>query len=325
MKTRLAALAAATGLAAAVLVLVPVLTAGPLRAAEDPALSVPADVAAAALHCPAPVRAGRSPVLLVHGTFTNDDESWSWGYGRALPRLGYDTCTVTLPDRSMGDIQVSAEYVVAAVRALAAATGSRVHVVTHSQGGLEARWAARWWASVRDQVDDLVMLASPNHGTSVAAGQALTGLSCPACWQMRPGSAFLTALNAGDETPGEVSYTSLFSLTDAVVPQLPPPPTSAVDGAANILLQDVCPGRPVDHMTFLGDAVVFALVVDALGHPGPADPARLSPLACLQTLLPGAAPSGLAAMALREATGSTVPQGFLTTAEPPLAPYATAG
>ena len=245
MKTRLAVIAAAAGLAAAVLV--PVLTAGPLRAAEDPALSVPADAAAAALRCPVPVRAGRSPVLLVHGTFTTAEESWSWGYGRALPRLGYDTCTVALPDRAMADIQVSAEYVVAAVRALAAASGARVHVVTHSQGGLEARWAARWWATVRDQVDDLVMLASPNHGTSVAAGQTLAGLSCPACWQMRPGSAFLAALNAGDETPGEVSYTSLFSLTDVVVPQLPPPPTSALAGAANVLLQDVCPGRPVDH------------------------------------------------------------------------------
>ena len=302
--------------------LAPLGAAGPLRAAEEPALSVPPDAAAAALRCPAGVRAGRAPVLLVHGTFTNADESWSWGYAPALARLGYDACTVTLPDRAMGDIQVSAEYVVAAVRALAGATGEQVDLVTHSQGGLETRWALRWWESVRGLVDDLVLLAAPNHGTALVTAQALGGFSCPACWQMRPGSAFLTALNGGDETPGAVSYTSLYSLTDVVVPQLPPPPTSALEGARNVLVQDACAGRPVDHLGFLGDAVVFSLVVDALAHPGPADPARLSPLACLQTVIPGADPAGLVAVVLGEAAHPTVPAELVTSSEPPLAPYA---
>ena len=303
-------------------VVLPALSAGPLQAAgEEPALTVPAP-AAAALHCPSPPRAGRTPVLLVHGTFTNADESWSWGYARALPALGYDTCTVVLPDRSMGDIQVASEYVVAAVRALSAATGTKVDVVTHSQGGLEGRWAVKWWPSVRDRVDDLVMLAAPNHGTSVANAETAIGVSCPACWQMRIGSAFLGALNAGDETPGDVSYTSIYTLYDAVVPQLPPPPTSALAGARNILLQDVCPGRPVDHVNLLGDAVAFALAVDALGHPGPADPGRVSRLTCLQTTMAGADPTGLTALAATSELA--MPEGFLTTAEPPLAPYARA-
>ena len=316
---RLAILAALTAP-----VLVAGIAAGPLSAADDPGLSVPAAVTGAALHCPTPVRAGRPPVLLVHGTFTNADESWGWGYARALPRLGYDTCTLTLPDRATGDIQVAAEYVVAAVRTLAGAGGGPVDVVTHSQGGLEARWALRWWPSLREQVDDLVMLAAPNHGTVVAEVQSATGASCPACWQMRPGSAFLTALNAGDETPGEVSYTSVYTLFDEVVPQVPPPPTSALEGARNVLVQDLCAGRPVDHVTMLGDAAVFALVVDALGHPGPADPARLSPLTCLGTVMPGADPVALAAIAAGDLHDPAIPPEFLTTSEPPLQPYAAA-
>lgn len=317
MRRRLALLAAV-----AAAVLIPGVTAGPLSAADDPGLAVPAGAAAAALHCPTPVRAGATPVLLVHGTFTNDDETWGWGYARALPRLGYDTCTLTLPDRAVGDIQVAAEYVVVAVRTLAAASGGRVDVVTHSQGGLEARWALRWWPTVRDQVDDLVMLAAPNHGTLVAEAQAATGVSCPACWQMRPASAFLAALNAGDETPGAVSYTSVYTLFDEVVPQVPPPPTSALDGARNVLVQDVCPGRPVDHLTILGDAVAFDLVVDALARRGPADPSRLSPLACLGTVMPGADPTAFATIAARDLQAPAVPGEFLTTAEPPIQPYA---
>ena len=299
-------------------------TPGPLRAADDPALSVSATSAASALHCAAPVRPGHSPVLLVHGTFTNDDESWGWGYAKALPRLGYGTCTVTLPDRAVGDIQVATEYVVAAVRTLAGASGADVDVVTHSQGGLEARWALRWWPAVRDDVDDLVMLAAPNHGTSVAGVATAAGASCPACWQMRPGSAFLTALNAGDETPGAVSYTSIYSAFDEVVPEVPPPPTSALTGARNILVQDVCAGRPVEHLALLGDGAVFALVVDALAHPGPADPARMGPLACLQTILPGADPVAFADVVAGDVADPGLPGDPLSTAEPPLAPYATA-
>ena len=101
---------------------------------------------------------------------------------RRAPRDGYDVCWVTLPDRSVGDIQVASEYVVHAVRTINARSGRKVDIVGHSQGGLEPRWALRWWPSLLSKVDDLVTLATPNHGTIVADPP---GPTCPACWQMK--------------------------------------------------------------------------------------------------------------------------------------------
>ncbi|CAN5465043.1 hypothetical protein BH18ACT1_BH18ACT1_06010 [soil metagenome] len=103
----------------------------------EPALSVPTATLDAALSCPASFTSERQPVLLVHGTFVTPEENWSWNYGRALPARGYDVCTVRLPARATGDIQVASEYVVHAVRRIAAQSGGKVDVLGHSQGGLE--------------------------------------------------------------------------------------------------------------------------------------------------------------------------------------------
>jgi hypothetical protein len=82
-------------------------------AQADPRLDVPAGGLRASLQCPRHFLHRRhNPVLLVHGTGLNADESWDWNYELALPPSGYDWCAVTLPDRALGDIQVSSEYVV---------------------------------------------------------------------------------------------------------------------------------------------------------------------------------------------------------------------
>lgn len=310
----LAALAAAT--------LATVLAPPAATAAGDPPLSVPADALAASLRCPERFTSApdREPVLLVHGTFTNAEENWGWNYAHVLPARGFDVCTVTLPNRSMDDIQVASEYVVHAIREIAARSGRKVDVIGHSQGGLEPRWALRWWPSLRALVDDDVMLASPNHGTAVDPG--CPG-PCPAAfWQMKPGSAFITALNAGDETPGEVSYTSLYSLTDELVQPAVPAPTAALDGARNILLQDVCPGRPVEHAAFAADAAVYALVLDALTHPGPADPGRAGTAACAQLFFDGVDLGASGPETLAQFFRTFPPAYHAVPAEPPLAAYA---
>src|SRR6185312_11696803 len=40
---------------------------------------------------------------------------------------------------------------------------------------------------------------------------------------------------------------------------------------ANILVQDLCPGRFADHLSLAFDGAVYGLVLDALDHRGPAD------------------------------------------------------
>jgi triacylglycerol lipase len=256
----------------------------PARAA-DPPLRTATSQLAAALSCPSGLAsAPHEAVLLVHGTGLNAEESWAWNYSKTLPPLGRPPCAVTLPEKALGDIQVATEYVVYAIRRVAALSGRRVDVITHSQGGMEGRWALRWWRSARDRVDDLVLLASPNHGITAADLCAASGNCWPAVWQMRTGSNFLTALNAGDETPGAVSYTNVYSLTDELVE---PSTTVPLTGASNVAVQSLCPGRVVHHGGLLDDAVAGALVLDALGHPGGADPARISPATCAEAFMPG--------------------------------------
>ena len=96
---------------------------GAATAEDGPALSVTEERLAANLACPATFKPDRDPVLLVHGTATNSRDSWSENYVRVLPPLHFSVCTVDLPDRSLGDIQIATEYVVHAIRTMAAASG----------------------------------------------------------------------------------------------------------------------------------------------------------------------------------------------------------
>jgi triacylglycerol lipase len=298
----------------------------------DPPLSVPLATLDAALECPESfTHPQHEPVLLVHGTFTNPDENWEWNYRIALPNDGYDVCWVTLPNRSLDDIQVASEYVVHAVRTINARSGRKVDIVGHSQGGLEPRWAVRWWPSLLGKVDDLVTLATPNHGTILA--DTARDQSCPACWQMKTTSNFIAALNAPDETPasstrGEPSYTALYSATDELVQPVVPEPTAALDGASNILVNgpDVCPARPLEHVGFAFDKVVYDLVTDAFSHPGPAVVARAKagrPLFCAQTTIVELTPETLAIMLQLAQNLDFTDNGFaFTDEEPPLKCYA---
>jgi hypothetical protein len=112
-------------------------------------------------------------------------------------------------------------------------------------------------------------------------------------------------------------------------------PTAGLDwgqqraNVSNILLQDVCPGRFVDHVTIgLTDALAFALVVDAISNPGPADVQRaggsalcgLVPIVPDQIIAPEAV-SGLIQVLQQEA-GNGLPNPHLAAAEPPLKSYA---
>lgn len=298
----------------------------PGTAAADPPLTTPPSALGAALECPARfAHPDRPPVLLVHGTGITPEESWSWNYAKALPADGYDVCTVRLPDRALGDIQVSTEYVVSAIERVRALAGRRVAVITHSQGGMEGRWAVRWWHAARTAVDDLVDLASPNHGIAAADGCAGSGNCWPAVWQMRTGSAFLRALNAPDETPGHVSYSQLYSQTDELVePSSTAPLAGDPATTANVAVQDLCPARPIHHAGVLEDPVVYALTLDALAHPGPANPARVDRGLCLSALMPTVTPvdaiTGNAFLYSQAGLAFAAHPG--TTAEPALRPYA---
>ncbi|MGI8493532.1 MAG: hypothetical protein ACR2NJ_12415 [Acidimicrobiales bacterium] len=200
-----------------------------------------------------------------------------------------------------------------------------VAVVTHSQGGMEARWAIRWWPSARSHVADLLMLASPNHGIVTADLCAASGNCWPAVWQMASGSRFLRALDAVED-PSGVAITNIYSLTDELVE---PASTVALSGpnVSNAAIQQFCK-RVVNHAGLLDDSVAWALVVDALGHPGPAVPGRVPASVCAQLFAPGL--GGAEVLAGNAALyADAVTKGFAGTlgvrSEPALRAYATGG
>ena len=87
---------------------------------------------------------------------------------------------------------------------------------------------------------------------------------------MAIGSSFLTALNSGDETPGAVSYTNIVTSWDEVVL---PYTSGNPSGAPNITLQSKCLFDTSDHIWIPMDGPAIRIVLNALGRPGPADPA----------------------------------------------------
>lgn len=258
---------------------------GPAAAvASDPVLTVDPESLERSLTCTGSLSSegDGKPVLLVHGTGSREDESWRSGYLYALPRAGFPTCAVRLPARAMGDIQVSSEYVVHAIREMSRLSGRRVAVVGHSQGGLHPVWALRFWAGLRGSVDDVIALASPFQGTAGANDLCRDGCA-PAVWQQRRGSRFLGALDDVELPPGP-SYTSLTTLYDEVA--YPQPESGRLPGARNIVLQDICPERPVDHFGIVYDNLSWELTLDALTHEGHAEPSRLPASICQTVTLP---------------------------------------
>lgn len=301
------------------------------------------------LHCLPFKHPDKPPVLLVHGTTVTGTEQYTVFYTPQLVDAGFDVCIVTYPDRGLIDQQISAEYIVNALRFMHAETGRKVAMIGHSQGASMPRWAIRFFPSAREALADFVLIAPPSHGTIVSLPALLPsellgllgldvlpiGLSPEAIYQFAPGSDFVAAVNSGDETPGDIDYTVLYTLTDELVQPVIPEPTAALDfgqdnpRVSNILLQSVCPLQIADHFTIgTTDALAFALALDAISNPGPADFERAGGSALCLML-----PIDLAALAMPENVAgllaivqSTVQDPMLdphlASAEPPLMPYA---
>jgi hypothetical protein len=244
--------------------------AGPAMA-SGPRLSVAQTDLDAAFKCPIdPTNATTAPVMFVTGTGASGDEGYLIGQD-AFKAAGHPVCYVNFPDFTTADIQVSAQYLVNGIRREFALAHRKVAVIGISQGGLLPRFALTYWPDLQRKVSDVLAAAGTQHGTTVGAGSCSAANPCaPANWQQAAGSKLLRALNSQpDETPGNVSYTTVRSLTDETVqPQGGKHPTSALDGASNILIQSVCPGRTTSHIGTAVDSVTFAAFVDAMAHGG---------------------------------------------------------
>lgn len=106
------------------------------------------------------------PIVLAHGMFGFDHIGpldYFYGVAPVLTAQGRQVFTPRVdPVQASG---VRGPELMAAVDAALAATGaSKVVIIGHSQGGLDARWVAHY---APDKVAAVVTIATPNHGTSI--------------------------------------------------------------------------------------------------------------------------------------------------------------
>jgi len=297
-------------------------------AAADPPLTVPKAKLDAALHCHGKLHeAKRQPIMLVTGTGATGDEAYAIGKG-AFDAYRHPVCTVEFPAFTSADIQVSVQYLVNGIRAMERRSGQPIAIFGISQGGLLPRWALTYWPSLREKVTDVLAAAGTQHGSTTSDLAACATNGCPpAIWQQGAGSKLLAAINAQpDETPAPTAWTTVRSTGDETVqPQTGPHPTSALEGATNVVIQSVCPGRMVSHIGTALDSVTFAAFADALSHAGAARLSRLPKDVCAHPYATGLDEAGT--NAILGATGGVLTDRLVNqvprvTAEPPVRAYA---
>lgn len=218
-----------------------------------------------------PTAAHPYPVVLVHGTYGDQKslfEYLSW----SVKVSGYCVFALDYGLHGTNAVAQSAAELKAFVDRVLAATGAaKVSIVGHSQGGMMPRYYIKFLGGA-DRVDDLVGIAPSNHGTTWRGLLTLVpNFYCRACYDQMAGSPFLTQLNAGDETPGAVSYTTVVSTSDVI---LAPSSSGFLSGpgTTNIRIQDLCPADAVDHIKAPQDPAIIRVALNALGIPGPASP-----------------------------------------------------
>jgi triacylglycerol lipase len=192
------------------------------------------------------VAQARDPILFVHG-WNSSASTWNTVVGR-FAADGWTSAELnTWSYNTAQSNATTAQQLASKVNSVLAATGAaRLDLISHSMGGLSTRYYVKNLGG-GPKVDEFVSLAGPNHGTSTA-NLCFWNTSC---FEMRPGSSFLNALNSGDETPSTPRYGTWWSPCDEVIN---PDTSTILSGAANT--QTSC----LSHSGVKDSASVYAQV-----------------------------------------------------------------
>ena len=219
----------------------------------------------------APTAEHPTPVVLVHGTF-GDRRSLLDRMSSMLTNRGYCVYSLDYGDRATGPVEDSAAELDAFVDRVLDSTGAaKVSLVGHSQGGMMPRYYIKNLGG-DTVVDDLIGIAPSNHGTYNTAQLAPLEPLCFSCTQQAADSEFLADLNAGDESPGAVSYTNVVTKHDRVVVPYTSGFLTEDPLVTNVTLQEACTANLADHLHVIQDGAAIEWTLDALSHDGPADP-----------------------------------------------------
>lgn len=184
--------------------------------------------------------APRDPILLVHG-WRGDPSTWQWTIDQ-FKGVGRSAFAIDLATED--NVKNAAQ-----IRDFVKDKGwTKVDIVAQSMGGLSARQYIKFLKP--GVVDTYVSLGTPQYGIYAACllPQGSGGQMCPA-------SRFLRDLNTGDDTPGSVAWTTIFSTTDGIVPTS----SSRLDGGACHIK---VPGP--DHNNMDNDTTIFGYVRAAI-------------------------------------------------------------
>lgn len=231
----------------------------------------------------------KNPVLIVGGTVAPEIH-YLILEGR-LRGEGYTVEFFELPGGGKIDIPTSAMALRQRIRELRKRFPNRkIDLITHSQGGIVAKTYLNLihtdpsaGATDKDAIESVVNIGTPHQGTDLSdpLTDLVSGLiGCkstplpPPCVQLKIGSPLLQKIIARPK-PDPIYYTNFVSENDKwVTPYMNGIMKECVDRknaagevlSCNIIIQKQCPGRFVEHLAMVNDAVVYTGIRSALQH-----------------------------------------------------------
>ena len=187
------------------------------------------------------------PILFVHG-YGGSSANWETMKQRFLDDgwqsvelYSYNYSFVSSNATTAAEIRDQVDDIISKTGA------TKVDIIAHSMGSISTRYYLKNLGGSA-KVDAWVSLAGPNHGTDAVENE---NCGFTPCREIVPGSAFLLALNGGDETPGLSRYGTWRSPCDTTIN---PDESVILAGATNTLTACIA------HFNFLLDATVYQQV-----------------------------------------------------------------
>ncbi|KAF9690598.1 hypothetical protein EKO04_011340 [Ascochyta lentis] len=256
---------------------------------SDAPYSVSEAALRAAIYIPSGFTYGKkTPVLFVPGTGAYGGTNFANNLRKLLTGKSYaDPVWVNVPGAMLGDAQLNSEYIAYAINYISAVSqNKKIAVISWSQGGLDTQWVLKYWPSTRKIVQDFLPVSPDFAGTVFAnalclsANSQLGAVLCdPSVIQQQRTSNYVNRLrrNGGDSAfvPTTTFYSGFFD--EIVEPQQGNAASAFLksgNGVAvsNNEVQTVCANQPggsfYGHAGVLFNPLTYALIVDALTHPG---------------------------------------------------------
>lgn len=187
------------------------------------------------------------PILFVHG-YGGNSSNWDTMKSRfaadgwqSFELYAYNYSFISSNATTAAEIRDQVNNIISKTGA------TKVDIIAHSMGSISSRYYLKNLGGDA-KIDAWVSLAGPNHGTDYVENQNCTFTPCK---EIIPGSAFLIALNGGDETPGLVRYGTWRSPCDTTIN---PDESVILSGATNTLTACIV------HFNFLVDETVYQQV-----------------------------------------------------------------